>query len=333
VLTPLLLSIDTSRSITGSFEPEGLPRAVTVPPFSSFEVAVLSEFSAPLKQPVPFLQVLTREFSIDNPEKARETDGDSSPVSPLASDSTLVDPPSDSGAQCTDLATLSTSPVFSAVEIDDFELELPQNTLDTEAAKDNSAALSLLDASNMPHPQKEQEPGSDPYADGISPLVVEDASGLDANGNEVFHYQPSQAEGRDEETFDYQGMDWTEETQESPPALATEDQPPSPHFSACLSDRCLGPVPSLSAETSIPDVVDTYNFSPWSLLPSDVTPRQAAAYASDDIHVGLKARGEGTSASVNRCSSADDLGSKFKAAKAVHGSYFGYLAVQFNVLI
>jgi len=323
VLAPLLLSIDTSKSITGSFEPERLPRAVTAPPFSSFEVAVLSSPSAPLKQPVPFLQVLTREFSIDDSEK--ETDSDLSPASLLASDDTLVDPSSDSVAQSTGPETLSASPILSAVEIDDSKPDLPQNTLDSEAEKGDSTTLPLLDASDIPHPP-EQEPVNELHNYGMSPPAVKDTSELDADGNGVFHYQPSVSESCDEETFDYQGMDWTEEIPESPPALATEDQARSPHLSSRLNDQC--PVPSLSVETPTPDVVDSCKLSLWSLLPSDVTPRWVAGYASDDIQIGLKDKGEGKSACVIRYSSADDLSSKFKAAKTAHGSYSAYSAVR-----
>ncbi|KAI9513083.1 hypothetical protein F5148DRAFT_465970 [Russula earlei] len=291
-MSPLLLSVDTTKTIAESIERERLPEVVTPPPFSSFGVTVLSKPCTLLEQPLPFLQVLTHEFSVNNTTD-RDTDSATFPVS-----ESMLDPSLIPETQSTDFESLITPPVVSALEVDDSKPgPLPKNAAPDTGAKDSPP---LHDSSSSSHPH-ELVFESEPHDDRISSTTIEDTC-------------ESDAEGYSDETFGYTGVDWTPEVTDILPTPRNQDQASPP----CLlleSSHDQNSGHTLS-ETSTP--VHTINFSPRALPPSDVTPRCIAEarpanplYASDDIQVGIKDQSERRP--IIRCLSADDLGHKFAA--------------------
>ncbi|KAI0005561.1 hypothetical protein BJV74DRAFT_792784 [Russula compacta] len=315
-MPPPFLSLDTAKSVSEFLERESLPHhAVTPPSFSSssFEVAILSQ-SPPSEQPLPFLHVLSREFSLDNSE--RKANGDSCLVTLPASDSTLIIPSSASATttQSTNFEVWSPTSVVSVAEIDDSKPELPQSTLlGTETAKEDASPQ--LDLSSIPHPQ-ESRPGSELHSDHMLLLAIQNTCEIDPDGQDIFSYQPPRFDGDGDETFDYRGVDWTPEAQLTPPVPLVDD----PALHSYLHGQFFGHAPSQSDEKSTSDIVNTCNLSPRFSLPLDVIPKRtvvecAARYALDDIQVGMKVQSKGKITSITRCASAGDLGGMFETTK------------------
>lgn len=215
--------------------------------------------------------------------------------------------------------------VAASVEIDDLEPELPSTPLDIETAKEDSHTP--LDPIDIP-PSRVLEPRSELHDKPFFPPALEDASDLDPDADGVFCYEPPELESddRDEETFEYKGVDWTPQILLRPPS-PTQTQAPFTDLrslSGSYHDHCSDFTQSLSA-TSIQVVMKARDHSPRISHPPDVTSKPAAAectarYALDDIRVGVKDRRESKITFVTRCASVDDLGGKFRAINATNGN-------------
>lgn len=214
--------------------------------------------------------------------------------------------------------------VVASVEIDDLEPALPSTPLDIEAAIEDTPTL--LDPTNI-LPSRVLEPRSELHDKPSFSPDMEDAS-ADVDGVFCYELPELESDDRDEETFEYKGVDWTPQTLEIPLTPPTRTQAPLPDLqslSGSYHDHGLDFAPSLSV-MSIQDVMNVYNHSPRISHPTDVTSKPAAAecttgYALDDIRVGvIKDRKESKITSITRCASADDLSGTFRAIKATNGN-------------
>jgi hypothetical protein len=309
-----LLAVDTTVSASDTLESVPLLNAVTHPSCSSFIVT----FSSPtptFERSLPSLDLLSHRFALEDFDKT--IDGVSSPPATTSMDClssgsssvvTLSIDPEVSGA----------SSVASSAIIDDLKLEQPQSVLlDTEVAKDGTS-LSLDQSNVLPS----QEPGhkDEFHRSFVLSSAIEDSCELDADTQDASDHRSQDFEcNSDNETFDYKGVDWVPEALVIPPTPATEIQvTPSlgPLLESC-HDVSFGitplPFDKMSGSASSPEpIIDTGTAS---------APEIATRFASDDIRVGLKYKGDGKTTLVTRCASADDVSGTLEPVKTIHGKY------------
>jgi hypothetical protein len=313
-----LLAIDSTVSVSDSLERGALPHAVTHPSFSSFMVTLSSPTPAIFERSLPSRNLLSHPLLLESSEKT--IDGSSSHSAPAISDCSSND---SSGIvpQSNDPEVLGTTPVVSAVMVDDLELEPPQSVLlDSEAVKDSTSPL--LGQLSISQPQ-EPEHKNELLHNCVLSSVVGGARELDTDTQDPSDHQLHDFDcDSDNETFDYQGIDWAPEILVIPPTTVTEIQA-TPSSSPLLESRHdfsfgAAPLPpeKNSASASSPEpAIDTDKIS------AAVAQKSTARFALDDIGVGIKYKGDSKTTLITRCASADNLSGTVELVEAIHGIY------------